>query len=254
MIKKVQQLLIDFKITTAPALSINQIFERNGIIYDEMDYDNTYYMGSLIRAEGKVIILVNTDIKNIGRINFTKAHELGHFILNHKGEGFECFQSDLSNSTRKPLEIEANQFAVEFLLPEKMVKSILLTAPFDFETIHSISNDYLVSNIVALFRILDFHRGNYAFMGSKDGKITYSKLSNSLAGKIYLRRSGSDLDSKSFANTCLSSNLLMKDYSNINPNVWISKNRTESKISLKELSRADKLSRTTMTLLKVDFL
>ncbi|MGF9697167.1 ImmA/IrrE family metallo-endopeptidase [Paenibacillus sp. MABNR03] len=107
-ILKAQQVLFDFSITTAPALIIDQIFDRHNIIYDEMEYGDPNYMGSLIRAEGKTIILVNTDIKNAGRINFTKAHELGHFILNHKGQQFECSRTDMLDSTRKPLEVEAN--------------------------------------------------------------------------------------------------------------------------------------------------
>lgn len=251
--EKAQQLLRDFSITTTPALSINRIFEHHSIIYDEMDYGNSNYMGSLIRAEGKTFILVNTDIKNSGRTNFTKAHELGHFSLNHKGQHFECSRTDMQDFTRKPLEIEANQFAKEFLLPESMIKPISISAPFDFDTIKSISNNFIVSKHAALNRILEFHLDNYAYVNSKDGIITHSGLSKSLHGKVNLKKSGAAIENRSFAYGVLNSNEQMNGYTTIDSSIWITKNLTKYKISLKEYSRANKSVGTVMTLLKVDF-
>lgn len=252
--EKAQQLLRDFSITTTPALSFDQIFEYYNIIYDEMDYGNTNYMGSLIRAEGKTIILINTDIKNVGRINFTKAHELGHFSLNHKGVHFECSRSDMSDSTKKPLEIEANQFAKEFLLPAHMLRPLSMSAPFDFDTIRAISNEFMVSKLVAVFRMLDFHSGNYAVIGSKDGVVVCHGMSKSLIGKIHFLKSGDSLHNNSFAKECLTSNFRMTGYESIDPKTWIRRNMSGSAIRLKEYSRADKLSGSVLTLVKVDFL
>ncbi|MGO4952218.1 ImmA/IrrE family metallo-endopeptidase [Paenibacillus sp. LX16] len=252
--EKAQQVFREFNITTVPALRINQIFEHYNIIYDEMEYGDPNYMGSLIRAEGKIIILVNTDIKNVGRINFTKAHELGHFMLNHKGQQFECSRTDIQDSSRKPLEIEANQFAKEYLLPEQMVKLISMSAPFDFDTIKSIGNEFMVSKLVAVFRILDFYLGNYAVIGSKYGIITHLKMSKSLVGKINFLKLGAPIHNKSFAKESLTSNIQMNAYTDIDPKAWIVQNRTGSHICLKEYSRTDRSSGSTMTLLKVDFL
>ncbi len=249
-----KQLLRDFSITTTPAFSINRIIDHYNIIYDEMDYGNSNYMGSLIRCEGKIFILVNTDIKNLGRINFTKAHELGHFILNHKGQSFECSRSDMQDSSRKPLEMEANQFAKEYLLPEQIVKPISMSAPFDFDTIRSISNEFMVSKLVSVFRMLDFHLGNYAVIGSKYGVITHLKMSKSLVGKINLLELGTSIHNNSFAKECLISNLRMNGYTSIDPKTWITRYKLCSAISLKEYSRADKPSGSVLTLLKMDFL
>jgi Zn-dependent peptidase ImmA (M78 family) len=253
-VEKAQQLLREFSIKTTPALSLHRVFEHYNIIYDEMEYGNLNYMGSLIRTKGETFILVNTDIKNTGRINFTKAHELGHFSLNHKGQQFECSRTDMQDSTRKPLEIEANQFAKEFLLPEYMVKPISMSAPFDFDTIKSIGNEFMVSKLVAVFRILDFHLGDYAVIGSNHGVITQVGMSKSLIGRVNLLKVGGVIDHNSFAKECLISNLRMNGYSTIDPKTWITRNMRGSTISLKEYSRADKTSGSVMTLLKVDFL
>ncbi|MEF3301907.1 ImmA/IrrE family metallo-endopeptidase [Paenibacillus sp. GYB003] len=253
-IKSAHMVLHDFKVTTTPALSLNKIFEHYKIIYDEMEYNNPNFMGSLIRAEGETIILVNTDIKNVGRINFTKAHELGHYCLNHHGEQFECLRTDLLDFTRKPMEIEANQFAQEFLMPEHMVKPICFTAPFDFQTIKGISDYFLVSKLAAVFRILEYHSGNYAFIYSKDGVITHSKVSSNLMGKVAIRYPGEQIDSKSYAFSLLYGKTTSNDYTTINSSIWIRKNHTSQKIAVKEFSRANKASRTVMTLLKIKFI
>ena len=151
-----QKLIEKFNITTTPALILNSIYKHYNIISVEREFDDYSYMGSLHRKNDEAVIIINTDTKNRGRINFTKAHELGHFSLNHKGQQFHCKEFDLSSKTRKPMEVEANHFAREFLLPEHMVKPISLSAPFDFVTIRAISDLFLVSKLTAVFRVLDF--------------------------------------------------------------------------------------------------
>jgi Zn-dependent peptidase ImmA (M78 family) len=249
-----KQLIEYFDITTAPALHFNEVFKHYNIICREKVFKDPNYMGSLHRTKDLIAILVNTSSKNTGRINFTKAHELGHFCLNHKGETFQCTKSDMSNFAKKPQEIEANQFAREFLLPEDILKPLSIAAPFDFITINAISNQYLVSKMAATIRILDFHLDHYAFVSSMNGTIIYSGLSKSLNGKIALQRLGSAIDGGSFAKSVLNSNKQMNGYSAVDPSVWIAKNHTVSKISLKEYSKANKAVGTVMTLLKVDFL
>lgn len=160
----------------------------------------------------------------------------------------------MSDFTKNPQEIEANQFAREFLLPEQMVKSISISAPFDFETIKAISDQYLVSKLAAIFRILDFHSDHYAFVSSKNGKIIHSGLSRSLLGRIKLRKIGSLIDSSSYANVIFNSGKQMNGYTTVDSSHWIVKNQTDTKISLKEYSKANKSVGTVMTLIKVDFL
>lgn len=253
-VERARLLLHEFSITTAPALSVDQIFKQYNIIYDEMDYGNTNYMGGLIRAEGKTIILVNTDIKNIGRINFTKAHELGHFSLNHKGMQFECSRSDMLDSTKNPIEIEANQFAKEFLLPAHILRPITMSAPFDFDTIRAISSEFMVSKLVSVLRMLDFHSGNYAVFGSKNGIIAHLGMSKSLIGKINFLKLGDSISKNSLASKCLISHFRMNGYESVDVKSWIKGSVSGPAFSLKEYSRADKSSGSVLSLLKVDFL
>lgn len=249
-----QKVIEHFNITTVPALYFDQIFSYFKIICREKIFSDPNYMGSLHRSEGLTAILVNIGSRNLGRINFTKAHELGHFCLDHKGITFQCTRTDMSDFTKKPQEIEANQFAREFLLPEQMIKPISLSAPFDFETIKAISDQYLVSKLAAVFRMLDFHNDNYAFVSSQNGEILHSGLSKSLLGKIKLRERDTQIDIESFAHVVLNSEKQMNGYSSIDPYKWIYKNYTNSKIAIKEFSKANRSVGTVMTLLKIDFL
>ena len=51
------------------------------------------------------------------RQRFTVAHEIGHFIMGHVNES-----SHFDLNSKKPEEIEANQFAAELLMPLHMLK------------------------------------------------------------------------------------------------------------------------------------
>jgi Zn-dependent peptidase ImmA (M78 family) len=74
--------------------------------------------------------MINQNIHNIGRKNFTIAHELGHFFLNHKSQSgsFECFENDIieDKQATKNIEHEANHFASCFLMPEQKTTSAFL--------------------------------------------------------------------------------------------------------------------------------
>lgn len=250
-----QQVIDECNISTAPALSLNIIFEHYHIICDELEYGDLNYSGSLHRKKDNAIILINTDIKNIGKINFTKAHEFGHFYLKHKGTEFKCSSSDLrlSDISIKPQEVEANQFASAFLMPKFMIEPIVLTSTFNFDTIRFVRDHFLVSKLSAAFKMLDYTRGNYALVHSQNGIIKHTKLSQSMACKIHLPHINQQLPEKSFANRVITSNVQIKDYVEINSSVWIMKNLQFNQLRVYENSRANKASNTCLTLLNFEW-
>lgn len=76
------------------------------------------------------------DIKNEISVNqfepeyrqrFTIAHELGHIILGHKGISYRFSdKSNYKNTIDRMKEISANKFAAELIMPENLVKKVLL--------------------------------------------------------------------------------------------------------------------------------
>lgn len=64
------------------------------------------------------------------RTRFSVGHELGHFLLHRdKKNEFLCHQRDMtdwfSTEAQKRLEVEANEFSIEFLIPQVFANPIL---------------------------------------------------------------------------------------------------------------------------------
>lgn len=78
---------------------------------------------------GQAYIMVNSNIENAGRRNFTIAHELGHYFLCHKLMNGQCFDSDIfeDGTAVDTIEREANYFASCLLMPESKIKSAFLS-------------------------------------------------------------------------------------------------------------------------------
>lgn len=94
-------------------------------------------------GQNKIIILYNSDIdqKMIERIRFTLAHELGHFILEHpfSTDNSVLSRNGITEQENDCFEIEANNFAKEFLSP-----SFVVNALKDF-SIKNIANSFEIS-------------------------------------------------------------------------------------------------------------
>jgi len=127
--------------------------------------------GMLIRQTGRTIIGVN-NAHHRNRKRFTIAHELGHLLLHdlnlHVDHNFKVRREPAETPTRvrrrdeisslavDPLEMEANRFAAEILMPYEMVRADLAGANFDYENIEEVkplAKRYIVSSQAMLHRI-----------------------------------------------------------------------------------------------------
>ena len=113
----------------------NDIFLGENIKYKEVKSRNPNFVGALTEGiNGQKYIVVNANIDNVGRKNFTIAHELGHYFLKHQlKENYNyCSIKDIreeGNYINNIIEREANYFASCFLMPEEMLKK-------DFKSIY----------------------------------------------------------------------------------------------------------------------
>ena len=104
---------------------------------EELD-DNL--QGVIFQGKTSVKIVVNSMIDNVGRKNFTYAHEMGHYFLTHDLSTLVCTQANLEGGfwVKDPQEAEANYFASCFLMPKdyvlwnyyNVVKTYLRIYPF----------------------------------------------------------------------------------------------------------------------------
>ncbi len=201
------KVLKDFNINNIPALHFSEICEFHGILWDEFEYNDPKYSGALHKENGEYYILINSDSHNIGRMNFTKAHELGHFFLEHPGEKFECSSSDIftTDKKNKPYEAEANRFAASFLLPQDKMKLFVGDDNYDFSTISGIAANYQTSIPAAVIRTIALLQGSFMAVWAEDGIIQWSVKSPNC--RMILPKRQSKVPSKSIAHKCFVENV-----------------------------------------------
>ena len=108
--------------------NLYKVMDAEHIKFREIHSQNARFVGALTSSiNGQYYIMVNKDIANIGRKNFTIAHELGHYCLKHQllSNLIYCCEDDVAEESQaaKSIEREANHFASCFLMPEQKVKS-----------------------------------------------------------------------------------------------------------------------------------
>jgi len=106
-------------------VNLEKIAKGEHICFIESNYGN-YFIGQLVHYLKRFYILLNTDLLTqceFGRVRFTIAHELGHYFVDAhrtqlaKGVSLS-FQGELSEAEYKYIEIAANHFAANLLMPK----------------------------------------------------------------------------------------------------------------------------------------
>lgn len=143
--------------------------------------------GALIRAPaGKKGwgIFYNSSIASAGRINFTLAHELGHYLMHRidHPSGFRCGEQDVARGDTEyaRLEQEANAFAANLLMPlDDYRRQIDPRAPADLDMISACAERYRVSLVAAVLRWIVYTHRRAVLVVSRDGYILWSRASDS---------------------------------------------------------------------------
>ena len=127
----VNRVLIKYVSKGGAYKQFENILKGENIKYREIEADETKFAGVFTKApNGQKYIMINSNMNNKGRKNFTIAHELGHYFLNHELKHTE-FDKQVNEEclNKEPMEYEADYFATCLLMPEekviKAVKSIL---------------------------------------------------------------------------------------------------------------------------------
>ena len=111
----------------------NAIFQSENIKYKEIENIKSDFVGVFTKApNGQKYIMVNSEIDNDGRKNFTIAHELGHYFLGHTLNNHLDTEINEEGLSKEPIENEADYFATCLLMPEEKItrafKSMLYNA------------------------------------------------------------------------------------------------------------------------------
>lgn len=120
--------------------------------------------GMVYVKDGTPIIGVNA-LHHPNRQRFTLAHEVGHLVLHrpeitkqiHVDKGFPMLMRDsVSSAGVDEMEIEANFFAAELLMPEEFLARSLQGQSFDIDdegAVSALAKEYKVSTAAMRFRL-----------------------------------------------------------------------------------------------------
>lgn len=127
-------------------------------------------------TRSKWLLLYNRTLTSPGRIRFTMAHELGHYILHrlHR-ESFECSPTDMLNWSQdeKDMEGQADLFASYLLMPLDGYRA-QVGATVDLDMLGRCAERYGVSLTAAILKWLSYTDEKAVLVMSKDGFIDWA--------------------------------------------------------------------------------
>ena len=173
-----------------PAFNGDPITEVQGHAFNKFE-------GALLKdpANPRWGIFYNTNIPHPGRIRFTLAHELGHYMLHRREaglEGFECGSGDMLryDTGYAVREEEANAFAAALLMPAHDFRRQVEHEGFSFDLLEHCADRYGVSLTSAVLRWLDVTPRRAIAVVSEDGFMHWAKSSHKAyqSGKYFATR------------------------------------------------------------------
>lgn len=168
-----------FPVEVTPlALEAARIFGWSDPITQVQAADIKGFEGALFPGDGKRewLLLYNNAVLSPGRVRFTQAHELGHYILHRQSrDSFQCSDSDMLNWSQddRDIEAQADLFASYLLMPlddyRKQVSSAV-----DLDLLGHCADRYGVSLTAAILKWLQYTDEKAVMVMSNNGFINWA--------------------------------------------------------------------------------
>lgn len=140
----------------------------------------------LVGDEQWGIIRLSAKIEHDGAQNFSIAHELGHRQLAHPAPSVAklCAEQRVRTAVERDVEAQANAFAAELLMPERLLRRRCEVSPVSLDIARSIAADFRVSLMAAALRFVELTSERCALVFSRDRKVAWAARSDSFAPVI----------------------------------------------------------------------
>ena len=174
----VERLAVEYSKSTAPESPIHQVIGAK----------IEGFLGALVFSKTMPWqwgILYDADQSETRR-RFTVAHELGHYVLHRRRieteqrfkDGIFCSEDNVVRGAGGDIEIEADQFAANLLMPlHDFRRQISPKARVDFDELGKIAKRYGVSLTATVLRWLDYTETRSMVVVSNEGFAHWAKSS-----------------------------------------------------------------------------
>ena len=199
---------------------VRQIADTLGVEVEEADAHS--FDGALVRLQGSLegAIAVRRSIREIGRKNFTIAHELGHLLLPGHDQSTVCGAGDIEtwDESVAEREREANEFAGELLLPSTAIRQLVAGKEPTFEAIEALAQSTATSLTATAYRFIEETSHASAIVWSHKGVTKWCKRSEEFDQWIRL---GEPLDSRTFACDCFKEGVPPAKAERVEADAWL---------------------------------
>jgi Zn-dependent peptidase ImmA (M78 family) len=152
-----------------------------------IEEDLIHYDGKIIFGKNKTVIKVNSQIQFPERKRFVAAHEIGHFIMHKDMElpedifsNFNIFAGMEISLKFGVQEMEANEFASELLMPEKLFLKETIGKRFTPLLIKNLSDRFNTSLTATVFKYLQYDLHPICIVIIENGRVKYWKKSDAM--------------------------------------------------------------------------
>lgn len=162
-----EKVLAEYSIQSAP-VPVDRIAKQMGaqLRFSPLDQELS---GMIFIKDGVPIIGVNS-LHHPNRQRFTIAHEIGHLVLHrqtltsavHVDKDFKLFRGPKTAEGSDPIEVAANNFGSELLVPRTFLEPFLEKLHVDMDDekpLEELAQKFRVSKQVLSYRIQNLARG-----------------------------------------------------------------------------------------------
>lgn len=208
--------------------------------------------GRLVRGNSGGIIRVRADIRNEKRKRFTIAHEIGHFELHQRRDRTTCASEDLEcwGTFGKEEEYQANVFAAELLMPERLFAPRCCGGRPYLERIDALATLFRTSLTATAIRFVEFCPEECAIVLSRDGRIHWGYPGRQFRFRYF--QAGMELDPFSIAYDYFHKGKRDRNQQSVDASAWFPKIQFRQDAMLKEQSWDLGEYGTVLTLLWID--
>ena len=222
----------DYCLDTPGPVPVEDIARDRGVLCLEAKL--TGCLARLVRKRKRGIIRTDVKIREEGRKRFAIAHELGHWFLHEtESQYFICTAEQMRDYKGSPIEVEANLFASELLMPTGLFRPFACDVEPRLEQVKALAGIFNTSLTATAMKFVDLNKHECILVLSTNKVVSWSKQQGNRSG---LRiEKGMKLHSDSVAFHLNASGGESKPEL-VNTDAWITHNWYERQIEITEQS------------------